>query len=128
MCTSYSLAALTRPGMNFTTGVDITRFDVVLDKPEYPHHMLLYACKGYKMDEKEKKHGEWRVCGGLMPDGCRELVTAWAVGAEPIVMPRDVGRRLGASSLDWLVLETHYYNAKQESGIIDSSGLRLTAS
>eukprot|EP01084_Bolivina_argentea_P093079 167422_1 len=67
-----------------------------------------------------------------MPDpvsGCRNMIYAsWAIGGAEFYFPQHVGLEYSGpqqDSLDFVLLEIHYDNPEENSGIIDSSGFRV---
>ncbi|XP_067662273.1 DBH-like monooxygenase protein 1 homolog isoform X2 [Haliotis asinina] len=90
------------------------------------HHMTVYTCPT-ELDDKYNNHDYH--CYHINDDtllSCRAVFLAWAVGGEPFYLPTDVGMPLGMSEgPGHVVLETHYNNPTLQSGVIDSSGMRI---
>ncbi len=111
----------------------VLKFEPILDNPAYVHHMILYSVPEY-VDK------EYFSCGET-PPGAFPLY-AWAVGMDTFETPENVGFRVGRGTplkiiysplillLDavtqYIVLEIHYNNPEKTSGIVDSSGVRMT--
>jgi len=89
------------------------------------HHILLYRCKGID----PSLHGQSGDCYGKRPKGfdCSDIFLAWAIGGQEFYFPDHTGLSVGASDdPSFYIMETHYDNPTQRSGVIDNSGLRIT--
>lgn len=53
------------------------------------------------------------------------MIWAWAPGVENLVLPKDVGFRIGNGSLPILELGIHFNNPGLVSGLFDRSGIRI---
>lgn len=77
------------------------------------HHMIVYVCDS----PVDKTAAE---CNG-MKKGCNGIMYAWAVGGPDMSFPPDAGYVFSQHAL----LEIHYDNQKQTSGIMDDSGVEI---
>src|SRR6185503_13986753 len=58
-------------------------------------------------------------------EACKRVIAAWAMGAQPMVYPREAGLPIGGKDYSrYVMLEMHYNNPELKSWI-DSSGLKL---
>eukprot|EP00172_Hildenbrandia_rubra_P003683 Plantae.Rhodophyta-Hildenbrandia_rubra.ctg6171.p1 GENE.Plantae.Rhodophyta-Hildenbrandia_rubra.ctg6171~~Plantae.Rhodophyta-Hildenbrandia_rubra.ctg6171.p1 ORF type:complete len:805 (-),score=130.68 Plantae.Rhodophyta-Hildenbrandia_rubra.ctg6171:2098-4512(-) len=94
---------------------------------KYLHHLLVYVCEDGEYFKKFQ--GKTRDCGGDGPLGnpvtkCTGIAYGWAKGATKWFVPDVTGFELNDKN-KFLVLETHYDNADEDSGVIDSSGAKL---
>nr|QII19197.1 dopamine beta-hydroxylase [Sinonovacula constricta] len=91
------------------------------------HHFVLSRCNVSNPDDIDGIHG---MCYDDRPKAlpqCNEQILAWAVGGEAFYFPESVGFSMGGPEDGNLyVLEIHYDNPSQRSGVIDNSGIRLT--
>uniref|UniRef100_S4RP54 Monooxygenase, DBH-like 1 n=1 Tax=Petromyzon marinus TaxID=7757 RepID=S4RP54_PETMA len=91
------------------------------------HHILLYQC-ALGLHEAILQSGH-RCYQANMPEefrSCESILFAWAIGGGAFLYPPHVGLSLGEPGDPVFVLmETHYDNPLQLSGIRDNSGLRL---
>jgi dopamine beta-monooxygenase len=112
----------------------VVKFEPILDNPALVHHMILYSVPEFVSQE-------YFPCGET-PAGAFPLY-AWAVGMDAFETPEDVGFRVGQSMstgssvcfenlpsfadavTQYIVLEIHYNNPEKQSGVVDSSGVRL---
>jgi len=87
--------------------VHITGIEYLLDENtmQYVHHFTLF---GFYADKKEMT-----------------MIWAWAPGVENLVLPKDVGFRIGNGSLPILELGIHFNNPGLVSGLFDRSGIRI---
>ena len=65
-----------------------------------------------------------------MPDDfrrCRGVVAAWGLGGEAFAFPEEAGYPVGEEhgGATYYMMEVHYDNPGQHSGIVDSSGLEI---
>jgi len=72
------------------------------------HHLVLYYCPTAAVNS-----------------GCITAAYAWAIGAEAMTFPADVGLEMSTSYLNYVKLQIHYDNPDELSTVIDSSGVRI---
>ncbi|KAK2157256.1 hypothetical protein LSH36_194g01002 [Paralvinella palmiformis] len=59
-------------------------------------------------------------------EACRQVIGAWAMGAEPLTYPEEAGAPIGGSDYSrYVMLEIHYNNPDHKQGVIDSSGIKF---
>jgi hypothetical protein len=99
---------------------------------KYVHHMVLFGCEN---GVSEQTYGQTsttqmsfshnQVIGECqsMPKGCSAMKYLWTVGVDDIEFPANVGMPIGGQR--FLVLQMHYYNPSQDTGIKDSSGVQM---
>jgi hypothetical protein len=93
---------------------DIVRFEPIVDN-FMVHHMLIY-----ELVAAESHTG---------PYSCPMLsgnhVWGYAPGGVPVVLPSNVGYRIGIGMTQFVTLQMHYDNPQRLNGQKDSSGVRL---
>lgn len=96
------------------------------------HHIVVYRCDK-RASELTQYNGTVFMCetGATAPEplrGCLfAVVIAWAVGGGAFYYPPDAGYSLGTDDdPDFVVMQTHYDNPQWKSGIVDSSGIRIS--
>ncbi|KAL6077594.1 Cytochrome b561 and DOMON domain-containing protein [Balamuthia mandrillaris] len=135
ICRSFNVTELIGPGSRNVVFME----PVVKDK--HVHHMLLHGCgNGASMSDIVAMHYPGHnVCSGGPAEGdmygisplghkpCMSLMFGWAVGGGSMLLPDDVGMRIGEQHMQYLILEIHYDNPgmPKQSGVVDSSGVRL---
>jgi len=96
------------------------------------HHMVVYDCPEHIANQDhEFTEG---VCDDFanMPlmqcTGGKKILLAWGIGgAKDLYMPINAGRPIsGQSDTHYIMVEIHYDNQLERSGIIDNSGVELT--
>lgn len=93
----------------------VRRFDVLLDRPEVLHHVVLYRSTSAAALAPSFE------CTGSPPD---TLYTyTWAPGEDALQFP-DGGLRVRPS--DRYILQLHYNNSRNLPGLVDRSGVRLS--
>lgn len=104
---------------------------------ETAHHMLLYGCEEpgrmdmvWDCSEMSQPMGTKSdfVKGSVCSKGA-QVIYAWASDAPKLVLPPDVGFKIGAqSSIKYLVLQVHYASVWRytNEGAKDDSGIILT--
>jgi len=95
----------------------IITVEPIKDNQEMLHHMIFYATVDYVGDD-------YFHCSE-MPAGSTPLL-AWAVGAKGVVLPDNVGIRIGKTAGRYAALQIHYDNPNMWSGRTDSSGVKVT--
>nr|XP_039261515.1 DBH-like monooxygenase protein 1 homolog [Styela clava] len=107
----------------------IIRFEAILTpgNEKNVHHINVYHCNESLMTpelfnvSKECYTGDlehWNVCAPVL--------VSWAVGMEAVTMPRHVGFPIGVPGSPKIVkVEIHYDNVDLESGMKDTSGIRM---
>ncbi|XP_033732845.1 DBH-like monooxygenase protein 1 [Pecten maximus] len=92
----------------------------------YVHHMLLYHCANISLSLANHTY----MCYDNAPAefvNCRAVFAAWEIGGGAFYYPPDVGMSLGTDKDPrFFILETHYNNQANISGIVDSSGIRIS--
>jgi len=99
---------------------------------KYLHHFTMFSCEGYaegtplqqQLDDSHLYHQKVLPSCTNMPPGCTEFLGGWAVGSNGHIFPHNVGVGIGEGKR-WLVVQNHYYNPNMDTGIYDSSGIRL---
>lgn len=95
----------------------VRRFDILIDHPEVLHHVVLYKALG-------DDHGEASFeCEGS-PENSLYTYT-WAPGQDALQFP-DGGLRVKPT--DRYILQIHYNNSREFTGLRDTSGVRLSLS
>jgi len=96
---------------------------------KYVHHMVVYLCSTLNHTHV----GTGVECTDFSEltviSLCRTevVVTAWAVGGQEFVFPKDVAYPIGGrGNRAIVILETHFDNPKETVGVLDSSGLKFT--
>ncbi|XP_050394406.1 dopamine beta-hydroxylase [Patella vulgata] len=108
----------------------IVRYEGVIQKEneDIVHHIEVFHCVG-------RKHVH-PYSGPKVPEGkmdptsdlasCRNVIGAWAMGAEPIIYPEEAGSPIGGEGFSpFILLEVHYHNPHLRTGHVDSSGIRF---
>ncbi|XP_052093581.1 DBH-like monooxygenase protein 1 homolog [Mytilus californianus] len=93
---------------------------------DYVHHILVYNCP----TATDADNGKVFDCYGHRPRhlDCSDVVIAWAVGGVAFDFPSNAGYSfMTPGDPQYLIMETHFNNPTLKSGIIDSSGIRITA-
>lgn len=91
------------------------------------HHMEVFHCV-YDTDASEEYNGD---CNSKrkpkMAHMCSKVLAAWAMGAGPVIYPKEAGLPFGGPGFRPLVMvEIHYNNPELASGIVDNSGFKFT--
>ncbi|KAH3740653.1 hypothetical protein DPMN_047363 [Dreissena polymorpha] len=62
------------------------------------------------------------------PSNCRNTFIAWAIGGEAFYFPEDVGFPVleDPNVNEYYLMETHYNNPTQKTGVIDNFGAWIT--
>eukprot|EP00170_Pyropia_yezoensis_P007332 contig_30033_g7354 len=127
--TEYACASFTvdLPPAGSGAGVrrQVVAAEAVVDKTttagKMVHHFLIFSCA---------KEGFWEQfasqpgqCFDESPN-CRDVVWVWAAGADPLVMPPDVGFPVTEEER-YYVVQTHYDNPTGVAGVVDNSSVLL---
>jgi len=116
----------------------ITKYEAVIGQgnDHIVHHMELFNCANLDPLQTKELHdlyenGGWAgECSGQSrpraSDPCKRVIMAWAMGAQPLEYPQQVGQLIGGRGYSpYVVLEIHYNNVGLEPGLVDNSGLRF---
>ena len=105
----------------------IARFEPKADMSKV-HHMLLFGCEGLAASTKTRSGGMFsgggQARGTLCLDSASEpFLFGWGMNAPDLVLPDNVGFRVGPGGFRHLVLEVHYLvpqppDAPGESGLV----------
>lgn len=95
-------------------------FNPLIDDERVVHHYLLYGS-----DDLPRDAGTSRRCSGTHPEA--ELLQGWAPGAQPLLMPEDVGMQMPRGPNAGFILEIHYNNAGGFDDAADRSGVEVCA-
>ncbi|XP_071155696.1 DBH-like monooxygenase protein 1 homolog [Mytilus edulis] len=104
------------------------RFEPIITRgnEDIVHHFVVYSCP----TATDNDEGSVFNCYGVKPkkfEKCNDVMLAWAVGGVGYDFPHNVGFSLNApGDPRYLLLETHFTNPTLKSGIVDSSGFRIT--
>lgn len=88
---------------------EIVRIDPIVENSANVHHVLVMI-------------GNDAYANGVNCPMNGNVIYAWAVGIEPFKLPAITGLPISGN---YITLQMHYDNAKQESGIVDTSGLKF---
>lgn len=120
LCFSYQ--DLINLGMPADVPLHIIGFEPVIDSARHLHHLVMFG-SGYDGDLPEGSCDQTAVAfqGGL------SLAWGYAPGGVPWEMPDEAGVPLGPGedSYKMFYLNYHYDNRWQDTGISDSSGVRI---
>jgi len=94
------------------------------------HHMLVHMCVNNGLLSYAslfKIPGECLSPIGIPFSGCSSLLYAWAMGVGSMTLPAEAGYRMGygKGTFQYIVIEMHFDNPDDFSGIVDSSGVRI---
>nr|AAD42258.1 alpha-amidating enzyme precursor 1 [Lymnaea stagnalis] len=85
------------------------------------HHILLYGCEG----EPYSNEAIWN-CPAMCKSTEGIILFAWAKNAPPTVLPKDVGLRIGSTTIiKTLVLQVHYAKSFSDEEAPDHSGIKI---
>ncbi|KAH9499340.1 hypothetical protein Btru_003815, partial [Bulinus truncatus] len=94
-------------------------FEPLINNSNVMHHMILFGCP--EISEQSNPH----ACGPV-DNVCRTFLVQWSMGIKgPICSFPDTGVRFGVDSLKSLSLQIHWNNDQHNTGIKDSSGVRV---
>ncbi|CAH3032072.1 unnamed protein product [Pocillopora meandrina] len=111
---------------------DVIRIEPVIQEGNegIVHHILLYQCDHNNFPSSNLSY-EGVGNSPDMPPAVKSCtgpstIAAWAIGGETFYFPEHVGFSIGTNdSPKIVVMEMHYDNPLQKTGILDSSGLRF---
>ncbi|XP_078510093.1 DBH-like monooxygenase protein 2 [Lissotriton helveticus] len=120
--TTYGCAYIPLPQL--TENNHIYKFDSIIQdsNKNLVHHILVYGCPN-----STNINFAPGICNNN-PDfyACSEVIAGWAVGGKAFTFPSNAGIPLGKGFAPTYVrLEIHYNNVMLQSGLTDSSGIRL---
>lgn len=95
-------------------------FRPLIDDERVLHHYLLYGTS-----ELDRPAGTSARCSGTHPNAA--LLTGWAPGGQPLVLPEGVGLELPQGPNAGFILEIHYNNAAGYDDVADRSGVEMCA-
>lgn len=111
--TSYTCFAYRVPDM---TGDEYgVRFEPMIDKSEYIHHILVFRNEDVPVEENVPFD-----CNGFPVQW--DLIAGWSPGRKADNMPPGTGVRISPD--DQIILQVHYNNV-QEEGVTDETGYRM---
>ncbi len=93
--------------------VFVNGMQVVPERPEVVHHVLVFADPKGESRAKADANGQYECFGGPQINGAT-LMTAWAPGSVANELPANVGMPLDAGSL--VVMQVHYHAAAPPPG------------
>ncbi|CAE7220545.1 moxd1 [Symbiodinium sp. CCMP2592] len=127
ICGIFDLEQLLPAGKDISSKFHVAKFSALVDQDsaQYVHHMILYECEPWGLQNAGYTHLSIVPECESMPPSCNSMKWPWAVGSEPLVLPTNVGMPFGSGSR-WYALQMHYYNPSLHTGVRDSSGVRLT--
>jgi hypothetical protein len=105
------------------------------------HHMLLFRCESNDSLWFQRRLNNPEVCWTSTDNdsaSCYEVLWGYAhgtysiigninniSGVSPLVLPENLGFRIGPSSFRYIEIQMHYDNPDMISGMVDHSGLRM---
>ncbi|KAL4219402.1 hypothetical protein ACF0H5_021982 [Mactra antiquata] len=91
------------------------------------HHMEVFHCEVASNEIIRYYNGPGLSEGKPTElEACRKVIGAWAMGASAMVLPEEAGFPLGGQNYSrYVLLEVHYNNVEQKSGMVDASGIRF---
>ncbi|XP_037080255.1 dopamine beta-hydroxylase-like [Pollicipes pollicipes] len=108
----------------------VVQYEAVVEKAneDLVHHMEVFHCEAPVSETIPSYQGPCHAPDRPPAiDKCKRVLAAWAMGAAPLVYPKEAGLPIGGSNFNpYVMLEVHYNNPKLVQGRIDSSGVRLT--
>uniref|UniRef100_A0A0N4ZIM5 DBH-like monooxygenase protein 1 n=1 Tax=Parastrongyloides trichosuri TaxID=131310 RepID=A0A0N4ZIM5_PARTI len=92
------------------------------------HHMEVFLCIGSTIKDNMEYEGSCHPKKRpKKSSSCSKVIGAWAFGATPFQYPDEAGSSFGGEGYPaYLMVEIHYNNEKNESGVSDSSGILIT--
>ncbi|CAJ0566476.1 unnamed protein product, partial [Mesorhabditis spiculigera] len=91
--------------------------------PGLIHHVRLFGCES---TATTPYNGPCDEIDGAKR--CKKEIAAWGIGsAGAFILPEEAGYSIGGPDIvPYYMIEIHYNNPQQKSGLVDSSGLRLS--
>ena len=118
----FMYADLIAKGVPEDADLHIIGFEPIIDKDtsQYVHHFVMTGSPDPNVN----------ITSPVPTDVCENLPTtelsyAWAPGDGSFEFPKNIGGLLGTKGFRTFQLQTHYNNPDQDSGKIDSSGVRV---
>lgn len=129
LCGIFDLAEVLPSGLNSSDKHHVAKFAPVLAtaSAKYVHHMILFECLDEAAAANNLTHQQVIYNCERMLMGCQTSKWPWAVGGEDLILPDDVGIPVG-NGARFYALQVHYYNPTLDTGVRDSSGVRMTLS
>ncbi|ESO92748.1 hypothetical protein LOTGIDRAFT_120180 [Lottia gigantea] len=126
--TTYWWYITTLPKLNHKQ--HIVRYEGIIQKENegIVHHIEVFHCFG---NNPVKPYSGPKVPEGKMDPNsdlarCKNVMGAWAMGAEPIIYPEEAGSPIGGKDFShYVLLEVHFHNPHLQTGHVDSSGIRF---
>jgi len=116
-----------------TSRLDVVAFEAAVDQVVMVKRLSLYVCQS--SDAFFQNHAIPLPCGRLDNEantsntiyraGCDLLLFEWVPGGQPLIFPDSVGFSVGENGVQYLLLETQYFNPNLLEGVVDQSGVRL---
>ncbi|XP_065897525.1 putative DBH-like monooxygenase protein 2 isoform X2 [Dysidea avara] len=130
--TTYLCTVMEVPSkfQNQTHYVVKTAAQISSQSARHVHHILLYLCEGVDLTG-DPSVGVSMECDGISEriQPCRfsNVIAGWAVGGNDFIFPENAALPIGGTDKihTHYLLEMHYDNPDEVSGIVDSSGIRL---
>jgi copper type II ascorbate-dependent monooxygenase-like protein len=105
--------------VHLSSPVHAVEITPVIDKPSVVHHILLFRDRGRGYPDQRTG----LLCAlDTIGNPYLELLTGWAPGGTPFVMPPEAGIRIEDG--DYLIVQIHYNNP-MGAPVVDSSGMRF---
>lgn len=114
----------------------IVGYSPIIDNKKVLHHLVGYACQpGTEKDFTDLEKNSMFDCGLTESMGgasCNHFMTAWGFGSGDTCFPSNMGLKfggtdsfLGGGPITHVMINAHWTNPFNETGLTDSSGLRL---
>ncbi|XP_054157733.1 dopamine beta-hydroxylase-like [Oppia nitens] len=127
--TTYWCRLLKLPKEFKDTKHHIIQYEAVIDSGNEAlvHHMELFHCEVSAEDSLSDYSGNcFAPEKPAAMSACSRVISAWAMGAGPLVYPKQTGLPVGGRNYSlYVMLEIHYNNPEQRDDWIDGSGIRL---
>jgi len=93
----------------------------IIDNANILHHGVLYGCDRPVTEQEIQSPSE---CPMLIK-GCRNMILAWTVGLKEICYPSQYGLKMGPHGVQYALLQLHWSNFGDKTGLMDSSGFQM---